>query len=65
MKYLIAVAIMAAGLIGLTAGGAGAATKEPLLILAHHNTQHSLGPCGIFPCPEKEKVAKPPKGKRK
>lgn len=41
MKRLIAVAIMALGLVGVSVG----------LANAHHNTQHSLGPCGTNPCP--------------
>lgn len=52
MKYLVAVAIMAVGLYGLTTGGAGAGT-EPMQVLEHHNSQHSQGPCGPYPCPPK------------
>ena len=53
MKYLIAVAIMAVGLYGLTAGGAGAGTEGLGQVLEHHNSQHSQGPCGPNPCPSK------------
>jgi hypothetical protein len=42
MKRLIAVAIMA---LGLAVVGVGLAS-------AHHNTQHSQGPCGPYPCPK-------------
>jgi type II secretory pathway component PulJ len=42
MKRLIAVAIMALGLVGVSVG----------LASAHHNTQHSQGPCGPYPCPK-------------
>ena len=52
MKYLVAVAVMAVGLYGLAIRGAGAGT-EPGLVLEHHTTQHSLGPCGPHPCPSK------------
>lgn len=62
MKHLIAVAIMAVGLYGLATSGARAGT-EPRLVLVHHNTQHSLGPCGIHPCPPKPD--KKSKSKRK
>lgn len=41
MKYLVAVAMLALSLYGVTAGSAS----------AHHNTSHSLGPCGTSPCP--------------
>lgn len=41
MKYVLAVAIVALGLYSLAAGGAS----------AHHNTNHSLGPCGTVQCP--------------
>lgn len=41
MRAALVVAIMALGLYGLTAGD----------VNAHHNTQHSLGPCGTVPCP--------------
>jgi len=58
MKYFVAMAVMAAGLYGLTTGEASAWT-EPGQVLEHHSTQHSLGPCGIHPCPPK------PKGKGK
>jgi len=40
MKRLIAVAIMALGLVGVSVS----------LANAHHNTNHSLGPCGPNPC---------------
>lgn len=42
MKRLIAVAIMAFGLVGASVS----------LANAHHNTNHSLGPCGPNPCPK-------------
>ena len=42
MKRLIAVAIMALGLVGVSVS----------LADAHHNTNHSLGPCGPNPCPK-------------
>jgi hypothetical protein len=41
MMRLIAVAIVALGLLGLVAG----------VVTAHHNSSHSLGPCGLSPCP--------------
>jgi hypothetical protein len=41
MKYLLAAAVVVLSLSGLTAGA----------VLGHHNTQHSLGPCGMNPCP--------------
>ena len=62
MKYVVAAAIMAMGLYALTARDAGAGT-EPGQVLEHHNTQHSLGPCGIYPCPDKSKDG--PQKKRK
>lgn len=43
MKRLIAAAFLA---VGLTTVGIGLAN-------AHHTTNHSLGPCGINPCPPK------------
>lgn len=45
MKYLLAAAIVALSLSGLTAGA----------VSAHHNTQHSQGPCGLNPCPNSGK----------
>jgi hypothetical protein len=43
MKRLIAVAIMALGLVSVSVAIAS----------AHHNTYHSQGPCGTQPCPPK------------
>ena len=45
MKTALLAAIMALGLYGLTAGA----------VSAHHNTQHSIGPCGTMPCPNSGK----------
>ena len=45
MKYILAAALLALGLSGLTASA----------ISAHHNTQHSQGPCGLNPCPNSGK----------
>lgn len=50
MKYLLA-AVAAIALYGVVPGGASAA-DGPNLVIGHHNTQHSLGPCGIHPCPK-------------
>jgi hypothetical protein len=41
MKYVLAVAIMALGFYGLTAGGAS----------AHHSTAHSIGTSGTTQSP--------------
>lgn len=45
MKSPIAVAILALGLFGLTAG----------VVSAHHNSSHSQGLCGMAPCPKDSK----------
>ena len=42
MKRLIAVAILALGLVGVSVSFAN----------AHHNSSHSQGPCGPHPCPK-------------
>lgn len=64
MKYLAAMAIVSLWLYGLTSAGAKAG-DEPTQVIEHHNSQHSLGPCGLHPCPEKQKAVKAPKKKRK
>jgi len=55
MKRLVAMAIVAVGLYGLTVGGISAG-NEPTYVVEHHNTQHSLGPCGTVPCPKPKGV---------
>lgn len=37
------------------------AVDQRSILLAHHNTGHSLGPCGIFPCPQKPEGVAPKK----
>jgi hypothetical protein len=49
MKQLVAAAFMALALYGVITGGATAA-DDPNQVLAHHNSQHSQGPCGPTPC---------------
>jgi hypothetical protein len=44
MKHLLAATFVVFALFGLTAGK----------VLAHHNTQHSQGPCGIKPCSDRK-----------
>jgi hypothetical protein len=51
MKYLVIVAMMGLGLYGLTPAGISAGS-EPTRAFEHHNTQHSLGPCGDIGCPK-------------
>jgi hypothetical protein len=49
MEYVLAIATVAAGLLGLTGAGAPA-WAEPGQVVAHHSTAHSVGPCGPQPC---------------
>jgi hypothetical protein len=49
MKYVLAIAMMAAGLFGLAGVGASA-WADPAQVVAHHSTAHSVGPCGLQPC---------------
>lgn len=44
MKHFLAAGITAIALYGMNPAGAS----------AHHNTQHSQGPCGMNPCPPTE-----------
>jgi hypothetical protein len=51
MKTSLAIVLTAAALmlgttVSLTSGTA----------VAHHNTSHSLGKCGVVPCPKQKKV---------
>lgn len=50
MKHLLAAAVTAIALYGSAGGGASAA-DDPSQVIAHHNTQHTQGPCGMNPCP--------------
>jgi hypothetical protein len=54
MKYVVMGALVVVGLSGLASAGVRAG-DDPAPIVEHHNSNHSLGPCGLLPCPPKPK----------
>ena len=57
MKSSFSAALLAVGLAlsgaGIAAAEAPSAATDPGAVTEHHSTAHSIGPCGIHPCPPK------------
>ena len=60
MKSIVTAAILAVGLaVGAAMANAQTVVDQSSSVIEHHTTTHSIGPCGVFPCP---KPPAPPQG---
>lgn len=57
MKTITRTAVLVIGLavtsFGVSAASVQSTENQPAAVFDHHNSQHSLGPCGPYPCPKK------------
>ena len=54
MKTIVTAAILAVGSdVGGASANAQTISDQPTSVIDHHSTAHSIGPCGLSPCPKK------------